>query len=103
MRRSFRYDPLSATFVEIDRERVSDAPAVRDDITPFVSPIDGTVVASRSALREHMGKHDVVPFDEVKGNAPVADRYAAERERRAFREQLWEHTDRALRTGKARG
>jgi hypothetical protein len=102
MRRSFRYDPLSKTLVEIDRGGLPDAPAVHDDIEPFVSPIDGTVVASRSRLREHMGRHDVVPYDEVKGTR-VADRYAKEREKNALREMLWEYTDRALRTGRAKG
>lgn len=100
-RRRFRYDPQQGRMVEIDlaAER-SDAPAVRDDIEPFISPIDGSVVASRSALRDHMGKHDVVPYDEVKGTR-VEDRYAASRERQSMREMLWEFTDRAIRTGKA--
>jgi hypothetical protein len=100
-RRSWRYDPVSKEFVEIQRGAGTPAPAVRDDIEPFVSPIDGTVVGSRSALRDHMGQHDVVPYDEVKGTR-VEDRYAATRERREMREMLWEYTDRAIRTGKAR-
>jgi hypothetical protein len=100
MRRKFRYDPVSKTMVEIQRERLHLAPEVHDDIAPFVSPIDGTVVASRSQLRDHMGRYDVVPTDEVSGR--VEDRYNAGRERTAFREMLWEYTDRAIRTGKAR-
>jgi hypothetical protein len=100
MRRRFRYDPVTKEFVEIHAGAGADAPAVHDDIAPFVSPIDGTVVASRSQLRDHMGKHGVVPLDEVSGTR-VEDRYAKERDRREFREKLWEYTDRAIRTGKA--
>lgn len=87
--------------MEITRGAVPDAPAVRDDIEPFISPIDFSIISSRSALRDHMGKHDVVHYDEVKGTK-VEDRYAAQRERRQLREMLWEYTDRAIRTGKAR-
>jgi hypothetical protein len=100
-RRSFRYDPVSDRFVEITREAAPDAPYVRDDISPFVSPIDGSVVSSQSALRDHMGRHGVVHYDEVKNQGPKKDRYQEQRERRALRERLWEYTDRAIRTGKA--
>ena len=100
-RRSFRYDPLRKTFVEITRGAVSEAPAVRDDITPFVSPIDGSVISSQSQLREHMGKHDVVHTHEVVGHR-VEDRYQKARERAQMREMMWEYTDRAIRTGKAK-
>jgi hypothetical protein len=88
--------------VEIRREGESmrEAPAVHDDIQPFRSPIDGSLVTSRSQLRDHMGQHGVVPYDEVKGTK-VEDRYAAERDKRGRMERLWELTDRAIRTGKA--
>ena len=100
-RRSFRYDSISKTFVEIDRNAVSDAPAVHDDIEPFISPVDGTVIASRSQLRDYMGEKGLVHYDEVKDQGPKQDRYQADRERRALREKMWEYTDRAIRTGKA--
>lgn len=32
---------------------------------PYVSPIDGTVISSKSAERDHMIKHGVARFDEV--------------------------------------
>lgn len=32
---------------------------VMRDIEPFVSPVDGKVVSSRSAKREHMRRHDL--------------------------------------------
>jgi hypothetical protein len=100
-RRTFRYDPVSAKFVEVTRGALSEAPAIRDDIAPFVSPIDGTVISSQSALREHMGKHGVVHTHEVVGHK-VEDRYEKQRERAQMREMMWEYTDRAIRTGKAR-
>jgi hypothetical protein len=46
------------------------APAVLPDIEPFVSPIDKTVIGSRSALRAHCKAHDVVPTEELKGLPP---------------------------------
>jgi hypothetical protein len=101
-RRTFRYDPVSKSFVEVTRGAVSEAPAIRDDIAPFVSPIDGSVINSQSALREHMGKHGVVHTHEVAGHK-VEDRYQKTRERVQMREMMWEYTDRAIRTGKARG
>lgn len=100
-RRSFRYDPVSKRLVEITSAEVSEAPAVHDDIAPFVSPVDGTVIGSRSHLRDYMGERGLVHFDEVKDQGPKMDRYQEARERRNLREQLWEYTDRAIRTGKA--
>jgi hypothetical protein len=43
------------------------APAILPDIEPFVSPIDKSVIGSRSALRTHCKVHDVVPTDDLKG------------------------------------
>ena len=99
-RRSFRYDPTSKTLVEIHRDRASSAPAVIDDLTPFISPIDGTVISSRSQLRDYMGEHDVVPYEEAKTQKREEDRYEKARDDRALRERLWEGVDRALRTGR---
>jgi hypothetical protein len=100
-RRTFRYDSISKTFVEVSRDAVSDAPAVHADIDPFVSPVDGTIIESRSQLRDYMGEKGLVHFDEVKDQGPKTDRYQEQRERAQLREQLWEYTDRAIRTGKA--
>jgi hypothetical protein len=99
-RRTLRYDPVSKTFYEVQRDAGTDAPAVRDDIQPFVSPIDGSIVNSQSALREHMDQHGVITFADAQ-HAKVEDRYAAERDKRGRMERLWELTDRAIRTGKA--
>jgi len=43
---------------------------VRGDIPDIVSSIDGTVISGRKAKREHCLKHNVVPFEEVKGLPP---------------------------------
>ena len=37
------------------------------DIVPFVSPIDGTVINSRTQYRDHCKRHDVVPTAELAG------------------------------------
>lgn len=42
-------------------------PTIMGDLEPFVSPIDGTVVAGRAALREHCLRHNVVPTADLKG------------------------------------
>lgn len=46
------------------------APAIIADTPAFVSPIDGSVVDGRAALREHCRRHDVVPTEELKGLSP---------------------------------
>jgi hypothetical protein len=46
------------------------APAVLPDIEPFVSPIDKSVISSRSTLRAHCKAHGVVPTEELKGLPP---------------------------------
>lgn len=43
---------------------------VLGDLPGFRSPIDGTFVEGRAALREHCKKHDVVPSQELKGLPP---------------------------------
>lgn len=37
------------------------------DIEPFVSPVDGSVITGRKALREHNKKHDVTNAADFKG------------------------------------
>ena len=46
------------------------------DIEPFVSPVDGTHISSRSRLREHNERNNVVNFHEFDG---VWEEKAAER------------------------
>ena len=44
--------------------------AVFGDNVRFVSPIDGTVVEGRAAMREHCRRHDVVPNQDLQGLKP---------------------------------
>src|SRR5262245_24432498 len=101
-RRSFRYDPVSKSMVEIQKTSSAfDAPDVVGDIEPFVSPVDGTIIKSRSHLRDYMGEKGLVHYDEVKdGQGKVVDRYAEARNDQAMRERMWEGLDRAQRTGR---
>jgi glycine cleavage system H lipoate-binding protein len=43
----------------VDTGQSSRTFVVMKDIEPFVSPVDGKVVGSRSALREHERRHNV--------------------------------------------
>tara|TARA_R110002051_G_scaffold325625_1_gene429525 strand:- start:30073 stop:30405 length:333 start_codon:yes stop_codon:yes gene_type:complete len=51
---------------------------VLSDITPFLSPVSGKLVGSRSALRAHNKKHKVVNFDDW-GNQGELNRKEAEK------------------------
>jgi Fic family protein len=67
MRQRYRYDPISKQMVEVSSNYTRlERHEIQQDITPFVSPIDGTVISSRSNLREHMKRHDVVLADDYK-------------------------------------
>lgn len=58
MRRRFRYNEETKQMEEMgDVTQFRDAALVMGDIEPFVSPVDGTVISSRSHLREHMRQH----------------------------------------------
>jgi hypothetical protein len=45
-------------------------PTVFGDNVEFVSPIDGTVVRGRAAMRDHCARHNVVPNQELAGLKP---------------------------------
>ena len=47
---------------------VPEAPAFMPDIAEFASPIDGSLIASRSALKEHERKHNVRQVGDSFGN-----------------------------------
>jgi hypothetical protein len=49
------------------------------DITPFKSPINGAIINSRSQLRDHMKRHDVVFADDYKEHAAKKAREREER------------------------
>lgn len=73
MRRHYVQHPKTGRLVpheEVDWPRYQTKPRrveIMPDIEPFVSPVDGTVVSSRSRLREHNKRNDVVQFHEMDG------------------------------------
>lgn len=60
-----------------------DAPAIHGSPEPFVSPIDGTVISDRAALRRHNQQHGVTNIQDYGENNGKAyfDRKATERQR----------------------
>lgn len=59
---SWIQDPETGKFIPKEqylREKQSREFYIRDDIEPFISPIDQSVISSRSKLREHNLKHGV--------------------------------------------
>lgn len=47
--------------------RVYTAPMVAPDMqSGYVSPIDGSIIGSRAQQREHMNRHGVVHYEEIK-------------------------------------
>lgn len=61
MRRKFRYNPETKQMDEVTDTQYRGRPSLQimNDIEPFVSTIDGSVITSRSHLREHMRQHGV--------------------------------------------
>ena len=64
MRRKYRQDRETGKLVEITAAPRSRYHFVRDDITPFVSIVDGSIVNSQSDLRAHNDKNNVVSHAE---------------------------------------
>ena len=81
-RRSYRYNAERDEMVELTTSwsrKEAQSAYVQPDITPFLSPIDGTIISSRGGLRRHMKKHDVVNTSDYKEHTAKA---AKEREMR---------------------
>lgn len=53
-------------------------PMVAPDYAPFVSHVDGTVINSRSAQREHMARHGLMLHDDVAADLPSKRRAVVE-------------------------
>ena len=63
---------------------------IMPDIEEFVSPVDGSVVSSRSSLRAHNERNDVVQFHEFDGEweAKAKERAAAPTSKAAREERV---------------
>ena len=59
MRRRYRWNPETQRQEEILPTSPIEGVTIMPDIEPFVSPVDGTVVTGRRALREHNKRHNV--------------------------------------------
>ena len=99
-KRRFRYDAVQEKMYEVfSDERHFDAPAIIDDVAPFVSPVDGTIIKSRSHLRDYMGERGLVPYEDAKTQRREEDRYEAGRRDRAMKEMLWEGVSKTYSMG----
>lgn len=56
---TYRYDPELKKCVEVRRAVGSRVHIIQPDITPFVSPVDGSVINSRRDLEEHNRRNNV--------------------------------------------
>lgn len=59
MRTTYIYDQCSQNLVLKNNVQKNKSFAVVSDVEPFTSPIDGTVLSSRSQIRDHERKHQV--------------------------------------------
>lgn len=59
MRRRYRWNPETLRQEEITPENGGGGLTIMPDIEPFVSPVDGSVITGRKALREHNRRHNV--------------------------------------------
>lgn len=64
MRKTYVLDPVTRELVEKKHYRKIEGAYIIGDIEPIISPIDGSVIGSRSKYREHNEKHGVVPYEE---------------------------------------
>lgn len=79
MKRTYVLNPLTNKFEEKHSRPRIDLHYVQDDVPPFVSPVDGSIVNSKSGLRNHNARNDVVNYQEF-GDAHF-ERAAKEREK----------------------
>lgn len=48
--------------------RPSQSATIHDDLQPFISPVDGSIIGSNSALREHNRRNNVIQHLEYGGD-----------------------------------
>jgi len=95
-RRRFRYDPDSETMVEIPLQSDFEPQvSIHGEITPFRSPVDGTVIKSKAHLAEYMARKGL-RLKEAGSSARVEDRYQTKRDDQAMRELIYENVDRMM-------
>jgi hypothetical protein len=63
------YNRVLPEFGGVEQPYTSDSPFIMPDKQPYVSPMDGSYITSRSAHREHMRKHNAVEC----GDRPVGE------------------------------
>lgn len=82
---SFIQDPTTGKLVPRNQyqRKTSDAPAVIGDIEPFVSPVDGKIVSSRTKLRNHNREHGIAAHADYGENGGEAYFERAGKERGA--------------------
>lgn len=100
-RRRFRYDATLGEMVEVGLPDLTEqgSAAILPEIEPFISPRDGTVIRTRSELRDYMGRNNLVPYEEAKTQKAEGDRYQAERTDSQLKERLWEGVSKTFSMG----
>ena len=66
MRRRYRWNDKTQRLEEIANSEQIHGHMIMPDIEPFISPIDGSVVSSRSRWREHDKRHGVTNASDFK-------------------------------------
>jgi len=64
MKKTYVLDQVTRELVEKRYSYTPQTSYIQGDIEPTVSPVDGTIISSRSKLREHNVKNGVVPYEE---------------------------------------
>ncbi|MCA1807389.1 MAG: hypothetical protein LC687_06040 [Actinobacteria bacterium] len=71
----WRQNPITHELEPVGSEVPEGGTTILANFEPIVSPIDGSVISSRSEYREHCKKHNVVP------QAEFSDDYIAKKRR----------------------
>lgn len=62
--RRLRYNPETKQMEDVDEGPIERGGMILGDIEPFVSPVDGSIISSRSVLRHHMRQHGLAHTDD---------------------------------------